>query len=104
MPGVSVFTRTGESHHRAPAVSKTVARPGAAKPIPSSMIFHAPPNSAQMAARSMHLPGKEVAKAVALEAGERKLLAVLPASSASIFRNSRACWRKGAVDGRGHLQ
>jgi len=28
----------------------------------------------------MHLPGKEVAKAVALEAGDRKLLAVLPAS------------------------
>ena len=33
-----------------------------------------------MAARAMHLPGKEVAKAVALEAGNRKLLAVLPAS------------------------
>lgn len=50
------------------------------KHVPYSMIFHAPTNRAQMAARAMHLPGKEVAKAVALEAGDRKLLAVLPAS------------------------
>src|SRR2546429_4803662 len=50
------------------------------KHVPYSMIFRAPTNRAQMAARAMHLPGKEVAKAVALEAGDRKLLAVLPAS------------------------
>src|SRR5437879_11742519 len=50
------------------------------KHVPYSMIFHAPTNRAQMAARAMHLPGREVAKAVALEAGDRKLLAVLPAS------------------------
>jgi Ala-tRNA(Pro) deacylase len=54
------------------------------------MIFHAPTNSAQMAARAMHLPGKEVAKAVALEAGVRKLLAVLPASYRINFRKLSA--------------
>ena|SRR2546429_7258415 len=37
--------------------------------IPYSMIFHAPADSAQMAASVMHISGKEAAKAVALEAG-----------------------------------
>src|SRR5205807_5589252 len=50
------------------------------KQVPYSMIFHAPADSAQMAASAMHLPGKEVAKAVALQAGNRPILAVLPAS------------------------
>jgi Ala-tRNA(Pro) deacylase len=50
------------------------------KHIPYSMIFHAPADSAQIAASEMHLPGKEVAKAVALQAGDREILAVLPAS------------------------
>src|SRR5207248_1898512 len=49
------------------------------KQVPYSMIFHAPADSAQMAASAMHLPGKEVAKAVALQAGGREILAVLPA-------------------------
>jgi Ala-tRNA(Pro) deacylase len=44
------------------------------------MIFHAPADSAQMAASAMHLPGKAVAKAIALRAGTREILAVLPAS------------------------
>jgi Ala-tRNA(Pro) deacylase len=50
------------------------------KHTPYSVIFHAPTNSAQMAALAMHLPGKEVAKTVALRAGDRDILAVLPAS------------------------
>jgi Ala-tRNA(Pro) deacylase len=50
------------------------------KHIPYSMIFHAPADSAQLVASAMHLSGKEVAKAVALRAGNREILAVLPAS------------------------
>ena len=50
------------------------------KHIPYSLIFHPPTTSAQMSAALMHLPGKEVAKAVALQAGNREILAVLPAS------------------------
>lgn len=50
------------------------------KRIPYSMIFHAPADSAQMAASAMHLSGKAVAKAIALRAGAREILAVLPAS------------------------
>ena len=50
------------------------------KHIPYSMIFNAPTDSAHMAAFAMHLPGKEVAKTVALRAGDRDILAVLPAS------------------------
>lgn len=50
------------------------------KHVPYSMIFHTPAESAQMAASVMHVPGKEVAKAVALQAGNRQILAVLPAS------------------------
>ncbi|HEV2194551.1 MAG TPA: YbaK/EbsC family protein [Candidatus Acidoferrum sp.] len=50
------------------------------KHIPYAMIFHPPADSAQMSASAMHLPGKEVAKAVALRAGTREILAVLPAS------------------------
>jgi Ala-tRNA(Pro) deacylase len=50
------------------------------KHIPYSMIFHASADSAQMAASAMHLPGEAVAKAIALLAGDREILAVLPAS------------------------
>ena len=50
------------------------------KHVKFSMIFHAPTESAQMSAYTMHVPGKEVAKAVALQAGNREILAVLPAS------------------------
>jgi Ala-tRNA(Pro) deacylase len=50
------------------------------KHIPYAMIFHPPADSAQMTASAMHLPGKEVAKAVALRADTREILAVLPAS------------------------
>lgn len=50
------------------------------KHVPYSMIFHSPADSAQMAASAMHLSGKGVAKAVALKAGAREILAVLPAS------------------------
>lgn len=48
--------------------------------IAYSLILHAPTYSAQVAASRMHFPGKEVAKTVALCAGEKVLLAVLPAS------------------------
>lgn len=48
--------------------------------IAYSLILHAPAYSAQVAASFMHFPGKEVAKTVALCAGEKVLLAVLPAS------------------------
>lgn len=50
------------------------------KHIPYSMIFHPPADSAQMVASAMHLPGKTVAKAIALRTGEHEILAVLPAS------------------------
>lgn len=45
-----------------------------------SLILHARARSAQVAASIMHVPGSQVAKAVALCAGEQVLLAVLPAS------------------------
>jgi Ala-tRNA(Pro) deacylase len=48
--------------------------------ISYSLILHVPTHSAQVAASLMHFPGKEVAKTVALCAGEKVLLAVLPAS------------------------
>jgi Ala-tRNA(Pro) deacylase len=48
--------------------------------IAYSFIVHVPSHSTQVAASIMHVPGKEVAKAVALYAGEKILLAVLPAS------------------------
>lgn len=60
------------------------------KHIPYAMIFHAPANSAQMTAAAMHLPGKEVAKAVALRAGDREILAVLPASYRINFKKLSA--------------
>ena len=75
------------------------------KHVPYSMIFHAPTNRAQMAARAMHLPGKEVAKAVALEAGDRKLLAVLPASYRRISHGdeiSIGARRFKVITGGGH--
>ena len=48
--------------------------------IAFSLISHRPTPTAQVAASSMHLPGKTVAKSVALCAGEKVLLAILPAS------------------------
>jgi len=48
--------------------------------IAYSLILHGPAHSAQLAASFMHIPGKQVAKTVALCAGEKPLLAVLPAS------------------------
>ena len=45
-----------------------------------SLILHRAAHSAQVAASLMHVPGREVAKTVALCAGEKPLLAVLPAS------------------------
>jgi len=60
------------------------------KHIPYSMIFHAPADSAQMVASAMHLPGNAVAKAVALQAGARGILAVLPASCRINFKRLSA--------------
>ena len=48
--------------------------------IPYSLVLHGPARSAQVAASFMHLPGKEVAKSVALCAAGKPLLAVLAAS------------------------
>ncbi len=45
-----------------------------------SVVTHAPAYTAQAAAAVMHVPGKEIAKTVALYAGEDALMAVLPAS------------------------
>jgi Ala-tRNA(Pro) deacylase len=56
------------------------------KHVPYSMIFHTPADSAQMAASAMHLPGKTAAKAIALRAGAREILAVLPASHRINFK------------------
>jgi Ala-tRNA(Pro) deacylase len=41
---------------------------------------HAPARSSQYAASLLHVPGKEVAKSVAIRAGKQVFLAVLPAS------------------------
>jgi Ala-tRNA(Pro) deacylase len=43
-------------------------------------IRHVPARSSQYAASLLHIPGKQVAKTVALRAGKQILLAVLPAS------------------------
>lgn len=48
--------------------------------IPYSLILHRPTCGAQVAAPLMHVPGKEVAKAVALRAEAKVVLAILPAS------------------------
>jgi Ala-tRNA(Pro) deacylase len=48
--------------------------------IAYSLILHGPTPSAQVAASLMHLPGKAVAKSVALCTREHVLLAILPAS------------------------
>ena len=48
--------------------------------ISFTQIPHAPARSSQYAASLLHVPGKEVAKTVALRAGKQVLLAVLPSS------------------------
>ena len=45
-----------------------------------TLIPHVPARSSQYAASLLHIPGREVAKTVALRAGKQVLLAVLPAS------------------------
>jgi Ala-tRNA(Pro) deacylase len=45
-----------------------------------SQVLHAPARSSQYAASLIHVPGKEVAKTVVVRAGDKVLLAVLPAS------------------------
>jgi Ala-tRNA(Pro) deacylase len=48
--------------------------------VPYSVIQHAPAYSSQVAAATMHVPGKEMAKAVVLQGNGQSYLAVLPAS------------------------
>jgi len=50
------------------------------KHIAYDTIHHIPARSSQYAASLLHVPGRQVAKTVALRAGEKTLLAVLPAS------------------------
>lgn len=45
-----------------------------------SLVAHQPARSSQYAASLLHVPGKEIAKSVVLRAGEKMLIAVLPAS------------------------
>lgn len=45
-----------------------------------TVMTHTPAYTAQAAAATLHVPGKELAKTVVLRAGEDTLLAVLPAS------------------------
>jgi len=45
-----------------------------------TLMSHSPAYTAQAAAATLHVPGKELAKTVVLRAGEEALLAVLPAS------------------------
>lgn len=49
--------------------------------VPFSLIKHAPAYSSQVAAATMQIPGKEVAKTVVLVGKSQSYLAVLPASS-----------------------
>ena len=48
--------------------------------IAYSLILHGPTPSAQAAASLMHIPGKTVAKSIALRVREKVLLAIVPAS------------------------
>lgn len=45
-----------------------------------TLMTHSPAYTAQSAAATLHIPGKELAKTVVVRAGEETLLAVLPAS------------------------
>lgn len=45
-----------------------------------TLMIHSPAYTAQAAAATLHIPGKELAKTVVVRAGDRTLLAVLPAS------------------------
>ena len=45
-----------------------------------TLMTHSPAYTAQAAAATLHVPGKELAKSVVVRAGEDTLLAVLPAS------------------------
>jgi Ala-tRNA(Pro) deacylase len=45
-----------------------------------TLMSHSPAYTAQAAAATLHVPGKELAKTVVLRAGEETVLAVLPAS------------------------
>jgi Ala-tRNA(Pro) deacylase len=48
--------------------------------VPYSLIKHAPAYSSQVAAATMHVPGKDLAKTVVLVGKSQSYLAVLPAS------------------------
>jgi Ala-tRNA(Pro) deacylase len=48
--------------------------------VPYTLMSHSPAYTAQAAAATLHCPGRELAKSVVLRAGEKMLLAVLPAS------------------------
>lgn len=60
-----------------PARLRSHSEAGQAAYVPMS---HIPARSAQYAASLLHVPGRQVAKTVALRAGKQILLAVLPAS------------------------
>lgn len=45
-----------------------------------TLMTHSPAYTAQSAAHTMHIPGKEVAKTIVVRAGKETVLAVLPAS------------------------
>ncbi len=45
-----------------------------------TLMTHSPAYTAQSAAATLHIPGKELAKTVVIRAGEETVLAVLPAS------------------------
>lgn len=45
-----------------------------------TLMTHSPAYTAQTAAHTMHIPGKEVAKTVVVRAGKETMLAVVPAS------------------------
>jgi Ala-tRNA(Pro) deacylase len=48
--------------------------------IPYTLMSHSPAYTAQAAAATLHVPGKELAKSVVVKSGEDAVLAVLPAS------------------------
>ncbi len=48
--------------------------------VPYTLMSHSPAYTAQAAAATLHVPGKELAKSVVITAGEQTALAVLPAS------------------------
>lgn len=64
---------------------------------PFQVIEHPMTYTAQAVAQAVHVPGEEVAKTVVLKAGDRYVMAVLPATRHVDFDKAKAAFQFGAV-------